>query len=154
MAGQPTGGGGFLFGGVLQHGVSDGIRWAMGPYAGLTMAAAPAGHLADPDPYHTDPNSPDWLEYGGEYVDWGAPVTAQAALATLGGLVTISGGTPVRGLTWFATVAGQYSVGGEWHYYAPAAYTGEEVELPWTGVNASPLSASGLMALGGLAIRF
>lgn len=148
MAGQPRGSGGFVLGGLLQHGVSGGVRWAVGPYAGLAWGAAPAGRVPDPG------NGLPWLEYGSDIVHWGTPVTARTFLATLGGMVTMSGETPVRGLTWFAAFAGQASAGGDWHYYADGYFTGEELELPFTGVNASPLSASGMLALGGLALRF
>ncbi len=57
-------------------------------------------------------------------------------------------------MTWYAALGGQISNPGAWSYSAVAYNTQRSVNLPFTGQNAAPLSATGLVALGGVVFRF
>lgn len=146
--GRPKGNGGFLMAGVLRRGSVDGegIRWAAGPYLSLAWMSANAGETTDDLAFDTgDPP---------EVVEQPSAVTARAVAPALGAMLTVSGDTPRPGIAWFAAVAGQVSNPGAWSYSATAYSTQRTLDLPVSGPNAAPLSATGVMALGGVVFRF
>lgn len=147
FTGRPMGNGGFVLAGVLRRGSVDGkgVRWAVGPYLGVTWLTANAGQASD-ELYF------DELPYY-DAIEAGSDISATASSLAAGGLFTLAGDTPAAGISWFVALAAQVSTQGDWSFSSKTAY-GESVDLPFDGEGPAPLSTAGAMALGGVVFRF